>query len=60
MPRKKASLGPEDALARGQILASIGRSLREGYDIKEPLPDRLANLVRQIVRRTDGKDPPGE
>jgi hypothetical protein len=58
MPRKKTPLGAEETLARSQILATIGRSLREGYDLKEPLPDRLTNLVQQIAQRTEDKNPP--
>ena len=54
---KKASLG-EEALTRKQTLASIGRTLREEYDISQPLPDRLANLVGQIAQPTDDKNPP--
>jgi hypothetical protein len=60
MPRKKTSLGPEETLVRRQVLASIGRSLRGGYDIEQPLPDRLANLVRQIAQRAADKKPPRE
>jgi hypothetical protein len=29
------------------VLAEIGRGLREGHD-EQPLPDRLADLVRKI------------
>jgi hypothetical protein len=56
MPRKKTSLGAEETLARREILASIGRSLREGYGIKQPLPERLANLVQQIAQQTEDKN----
>jgi hypothetical protein len=38
----------EKAAHRAQILASIGRGLREGHDATQPLPDRLADLVRKI------------
>jgi hypothetical protein len=55
---KKASLGPEEILIRRQVLASIGRSLREGSDTSQPLPDRLANLVRQIAELTEDKNQP--
>lgn len=38
----------EIAAHREQILASIGRRLREEYDLPQPLPPRLAELVRKI------------
>ena len=31
-----------------QVLAEIGRRLRAGYDVGQPLPDCLADLVRKI------------
>jgi hypothetical protein len=54
---KKASLG-EEALTRKRTLDSIGRTLREEYDISQPLPDSLANLAGQIAQLTDDKNPP--
>ena len=41
-------LSREIAACRAQVLAELGRRLREGYDAEQPLPDRLAELVRKI------------
>lgn len=53
MPGKNASLSRANAARRAQMLTSIGRSLREGYDTARPLPDRLAALVRRIEQSAD-------
>jgi hypothetical protein len=53
---KTASLGREGAANREQMLALIGRGLREEYDTAQPLLDRPANLVRQIAQLTDDKN----
>jgi hypothetical protein len=45
-----ASLERERAAHRAQMLALIGRLLREGYDTAQPLPDRLSDIVRKIER----------
>ena len=31
-----------------EVLAAIGRSLRAEYDLTEPIPARLADLLRQL------------
>jgi hypothetical protein len=38
------------AARRQEVLASIGRELRNHYDSPQPLSDRLAELVRKIER----------
>jgi hypothetical protein len=35
---------------REQVLAAIGRWLKEQYDCSQPLPDRLAELLTKIER----------
>jgi Anti-sigma factor NepR len=41
----------DDALDRRAWLLAIGRRLRAEYDaVKEPLPPRLAELVKQLER----------
>ena len=43
------------------MLASIGRGLREELRLAQPMPDRLAELVRKIERSPHGsttKDAP--
>jgi hypothetical protein len=52
---------PEERLVRArksrhmeQIRASIGRCLRDKYDTSQPLPKRLADLVRKI-KQSAGK-----
>ena len=37
----------------GSRCSSIGRWLREEYDTAQPLPDRLAALVRKIEQSTE-------
>jgi hypothetical protein len=48
MRRKVPLVSRENTAHRAQILAEIGRGLRERYDAEQPLPGRLANLVREI------------
>jgi hypothetical protein len=45
--RNGVLLSHENAVHRARVLAEIGRGLREGHD-EQPLPDRLADLVRKI------------
>jgi hypothetical protein len=42
----------ERAERRKQVLASIGRLLRQVYDTPSPLPDRLADLMKELERST--------
>jgi hypothetical protein len=53
MRRDSVLLSREKAAHRTQILASIGRGLREVYDTAHPLPDRISDLVRQIAQPTE-------
>jgi hypothetical protein len=49
---------PRTKLAHGQlILAKIGERLREEYDATQPLPDRLADLVKKIEQSETVADP---
>jgi hypothetical protein len=50
-----------NAVYRAQVLAEIGRRLRESYDVRQPLPERLAGLVRKLLERqnTDCDRPDG-
>jgi hypothetical protein len=57
MRRNGVLLSSEKAAHRTQILASIGRGLREGHDATQPLPDRLADLVRKIEQSTGERQP---
>jgi hypothetical protein len=42
--------------AHGALLAAIGRGLRERHDAAQPLPDRLADIVRRIDQPTGDRD----
>lgn len=53
MRRNRVFLSRENAAHRARVLAEIGRRLREGYDAEQPLPDRLADLVRIIDQLPD-------
>jgi hypothetical protein len=48
-PTKAAKLGPD-------LQAHIGRQLRSLYDevLKEPVPDRLRDLLQQLERKPPG------
>jgi hypothetical protein len=60
MRKNDVLLARENAGHRAQVLAEIGRRLRDEY-IAEPLPDRLATLVRQIERSgSEGRKISGE
>ena len=43
------------------IQTSIGSALRAQYDLSEPLPERLADLLRELedVEHGDGSEAPG-
>jgi hypothetical protein len=45
-----------------QVPAAIGRALREDFDFTQPLPDRLADLVRKIAKseRSEAAQGPGQ
>jgi hypothetical protein len=49
--RKIGVLSREEADCMKQVLAAIGRALRGQYDTAEPLPDRLADLVRKMEQQ---------
>jgi hypothetical protein len=53
MRRGSVLLAREKGAHRGQMLASIGRGLRDEYDTALPLPDRVSDLVRQIAQPTE-------
>jgi hypothetical protein len=57
--RRLNGLSPrEAAVHRTEMLAAIGRRLRETYDVTQPLPDPLADLVRKI-EHLEGNLTPG-
>jgi len=48
----------DDALDRRAWLLAIGRRLRAEYDaVKEPLPPRLADLVKQLEQHEKEQQP---
>jgi hypothetical protein len=54
MRRSGSSLTAQAKAAHmAQVQASIGRLLRDDYDTAQPLPKRLADLVRQIAQPTE-------
>ena len=50
VPRAKASR-PQRAGALSEVQVAIARALGAEYDLAEPLPNRLADLLRQLERR---------
>ena len=48
-PRRAAAMRNRGALSALQ--SAIARALGAQYDVSEPLPDRLADLLRQLERR---------
>jgi hypothetical protein len=39
-----------------QLLESIGRDIRTHIDLAEPIPERLNELIEQLVRRCDERE----
>ena len=52
MRRNSVLLSQESAAHREQILAAIGRRLKEECGSPQALPDRLADLVRKFEQST--------
>jgi hypothetical protein len=48
MRRSKAWLSREKTEGEAQVRALIGRQLLAQYDVTQPLPDRLVDLLRTI------------
>lgn len=44
----------QDKAQMAHIRDAIGRRLRDEYDLAQPMPDRLAALVRQIEQAAPG------
>jgi hypothetical protein len=57
MRRNGVLLSRENATHMAQVLAEIGRRLRYEYDTTQPLPHRLADLVREIDQSTGERQP---
>ena len=60
MGGKSAFLLREKAARTQEVLASIGRGLREQYDPPQPSSDRLAKLVTRIEQSTNSRRVEGE
>src|SRR5262245_25947357 len=59
--RYEASSPPRNASARTsglltELQAEIGRGLRAEYSIAQPIPARLADLLRQFERKTSASE----
>jgi hypothetical protein len=53
VPRRNI-VSPEKAAAARQIRERIGQQLKAQYcDLAEPIPDRLAELLKQLAQRMD-------
>ncbi len=48
-PHRKASMRSNGLLS--EVQAAIGRCLSAEYDLAQPIPDRLVDLVRQLEQR---------
>ena len=57
MRRDSVLLMREKAACAQQIRASIGRRLRDEYDIAQPLPGRLVDLVTKIEHQSVAGSP---
>ena len=50
----------EKTACMGQIQAAIGRQLRAEYGPIQPMPDDLADLLRQFTRASGAGEPESE
>ena len=48
MPGNAPVFSSEEITCEARVRAEIGQRLREVYKAEQPLPDRLADLVRRI------------
>lgn len=46
----------ENAASSREIRGLIGRQLKAHYDLAEPVPDRLAELLKQLAQRMDERE----
>jgi Anti-sigma factor NepR len=46
----------EKAASTREIRGLIGRQLKAHYDLTEPIPDRLAELLKQLAQRSDERE----
>jgi hypothetical protein len=55
--REKPSLlqSRDKATRMKQVLVSIGRAMKERYDVAQPLPDALGDLVKKLERSTSAR-----
>jgi hypothetical protein len=56
VPRNSRYFSREKAARREDLLAAIGRGLREHYAGAQPLSDRLTELLKQIKRSTGERE----
>jgi hypothetical protein len=59
MRRNDVLLSRENAAHRAHVIAEIGRRLREEYDLAQPMPHRLAELVVKIEQPVGRRDKSG-
>ena len=43
-----------------EVQVLIGRQLKVDYDVAEPIPDRLAELLKRLARRLDERANPNK
>lgn len=48
--RRPRPLSQCEAKARRELLLAVGRGLREAYDVTQPLPDRLRDLMERVAQ----------
>jgi hypothetical protein len=46
----------EKAASAQEIRGLIGQRLKARYDLAEPIPDRLAELLKQLAKRIDERE----
>jgi hypothetical protein len=54
--RENRLVQSDKAASAREIHRLIGKKLKAQYDLAEPIPDRLVELLKQLAQRVDKRD----